>query len=145
MEWWIWKRNALCNWLEQSDEASRELDVPWEDTPITVSEPIYSIIKEEVIYEEYEALESVYKLLAEINNIPVFKNAINLVQETTFTYSIDELETVAITPKPSKGVILIYDSLLEEITSIPTFKEEKHDILTTYLLQRPTYSHHGKL
>lgn len=117
---------------EQSGFESVETELPWADEPVGALQPKYSKeIKE--FWNEDEAFMFVYKVLAGLNEIPIFENAINLYKETPFVYSHAN-NLIAITYKPGK--CLIYDSELEKITIYPSPISNNKKVINWYLQER---------
>lgn len=102
-----------------------DVELLWRDSAPSAVQPVYQTT-EKIFFSEADALNHIYSALADLNDIPHFDNAINLVKETPVIYSIDGTELLTFTWR--KDRVLVYDSIKERIETIwitPDLKSNK--------------------
>lgn len=129
-EWSDETERDMCYVSIKKEVGKEKIELPWDDGPATHESSIYETTKKE-FWDEDEALIYVYGLLADLNGLPVFQDALNLVKVSTFVYAVNNMETISFSWRNGKW--LIYDSILEKMTTIPSSQLEYLQIINQYL------------
>ncbi|PGT82203.1 hypothetical protein [Bacillus sp. AFS040349] len=113
-------------YLSIPELVTEEFELPWPSEDDTVhTQDVYKYLSEPIAFDdEYDALQYVFKLLADMNGIPVFTEAMNIYRQIPLVYNLEPTvpalsvgELITITKRYKEKEVIIYDSFSSKITT----------------------------